>query len=66
MKSLRRIGVKNFHPRFYRTAPSNSSAILVSVEQTVDEHVWFQVGRIVFTTQPRGDGLWDKLWNFLG
>lgn len=53
--------MKNIHPRLYKTSSSNR--LLLSAERTQDEHIWIQVGRIVFTSQPRGDGLWDKFWD---
>lgn len=61
LKRTRRIGVKNIHPRLYKTSSSNR--LLLSAERTQDEHIWVRVGRIVFTSQPRGDGLWDEFWN---
>ena len=58
---LRKVGIKNIHPRVYKTSPANR--LFLSIERTQDEHIWIQVGRIVFTSQPRGDGLWDKFWD---
>lgn len=61
MNMLRKAGIKNIHPRVYKASPANR--LFLSIERTQDEHIWVQVGRIVFTSQPRGDGLWDELWN---
>lgn len=58
---LKKIGVKNIHPRLYKTTLTNK--LFFSIEKTSDGHIWVRVGKVIFTSQPRGDGLWDDFWN---
>lgn len=56
--------IRDIHPRFYKLSKSLPSSFRVSKPQP-GGHIWLQLGRVVFTTEPKDYGLWDSFWDFI-